>query len=342
MDRLTLGETMPGQTDEILADALLLLRRAQVRIANGHMEALSLILPNEQSVEVALHTHYPHPTRIASDVSRYPKQRRHLYVVAKTSAHLERKAWEGTIDLITLFPSQVIINGTRFLKDDASLDGDRLPHRRQRGKPPWGRWAIERALLQMKHPTTQKELAHLIGISPQAVSQALADHPYVQRTDHGWYVERTDSNVDRWINEYPGPGGAALYWYSLAPIVEQGHNAASLAAELEVQSLLSGDVAADDYAPWRLPATAIIYLREAVDFSVIDFMPTTRANATLIAKIPEDPTVWALGRTLAENPQRTLADPMLTLWDVTHSTGSDTDDAAEHLKAALTNGQLLD
>ncbi|OYD60717.1 hypothetical protein BDB13_5585, partial [Rhodococcus sp. OK302] len=79
----------------------------------------------------------------------------------------------------------------------------------------------------------------------------------------------------------------------------------------------------------------------AVDFTVIDFMPTTRANATLIARIPEDPTLWALGRTLDENPQRMLADPMTTLWDVTHSTGPDTADAAEHLKAALKNGQLL-
>lgn len=193
----------------------------------------------------------------------------------------------------------------------------------------------------MKHPTTQKELAHLIGISPQAVSQGLADHPYVQRNDDGCYIEHTDATIDRWIDDYPGPGGATLYWYSLDAIVEQGHNVATLADELEVQALLSDDVAADDYAPWRLPATAIIYLREAVDFTVIDFMPTTRENATLIAKIPEDPTVWALGRTLTENPQRMLADPMLTLWDVTHSTGSDTDDAAEGLDYRVVGGHMI-
>lgn len=245
------------------------------------------------------------------------------------------------IDLITLLPSQVIINGTRFFHDDAFIDGNRQL-RRQRGKSPWGgRWAIDRALLQMKHPTTQKELAHLIGISPRAVSQGLADHPYVQRNDDGCYIEHTDATIDRWIDDYPGPGEATLYWYSLDAIVEQGHNVATLADELEVQALLSDDVAADDYAPWRLPATAIIYLREAVDFTVIDFMPTTRENATLIAKIPEDPTVWALGRTLTENPQRMLADPMPTLWDVTHSTGSDTDDAAEGLDYRVVGGHMI-
>lgn len=62
----------------------------------------------------------------------------------------------------------------------------------------------------------------MLGISQQAVSQAVA-HLGSLVVDHGDGLRVRDrrSLLDRWLEEYAGPGGLEFGWYSLGPVGEQ-------------------------------------------------------------------------------------------------------------------------
>ncbi|MGW5151179.1 hypothetical protein [Rhodococcus koreensis] len=125
----------------------------------------------------------------------------------------------------------------------------------------------------------------------------------------------------------------ADYWYGLEPAVRQAEAAATCCAESNVGCVLTGDVAVDVYAPWRLPAVGGLYIRGLLDYTVAGFTPTTDAKYTLVVTVPQDPTVW---RTAAAAQPTGRVDPIIALHEVLGS--PDAAEAAEHLRRAILDG----
>jgi len=318
--------------DMILSQAMLLLREADVRISGGTLEDLSLALPDHSTreVQVKIRPLPPTPSKLAVILKR---RVRTLLVTSRPSKAVADAAARNLIDLITIAPANVVVGGVELLQSR-----DPAPAARTRGRTPWGRWAMLRALALAPGPLTQQELADAAGISQPAVHKNLKSVlTFVHRDIKGWTAQDRSTLLTWWVANYPGPSGVSTYWYSLKTPIQQAEEAAAFAEEMGAAPLVSGDAAADIYAPWRLPGTAHLYLRQAVDFTDAGFIQATREEATLISTIPEDRTLWPTAA-LSHRDGRPLADPLVTLRDVMHGGGADSSDAAEHLREAILTG----
>lgn len=209
----------------------------------------------------------------------------------------------------------------------------------RRGRPPWLRWALERVLLLSNEPVTVSDLADRMRTSSQAVSKALKGHMFLHRDAAGWQAQQRDVLLERFLAEYPGPGGASSYWYGLDAPVLQIAEARRLCVEMEVGALTAGDVAADHYAPWRLPVTAALHTRELLDFVPAGFTVASPEEHTLVTTVPQDPTIWHTA-TVPSGSNAAFVDPVLALHDVTHSSGTDADEAAQRLRHAILENTL--
>lgn len=198
-----------------------------------------------------------------------------------------------------------------------------------RGRKPWVRWALARALLLSDTAQSQPRLAELLGVSQQAVSLALKQLQTVRRTEHGWLAASPEELLAEYLARYPVPEGAVTYWYGLDPVIEQTTAAVEFCARQEVSVLVSGDAAADVYAPWRLPTRALLYTDRFVDLSAAGFSPATEDEYTLAVQVPADPTLW---RTAEISEPALLADPLITAGDVLRTGGPD---AADHVLATI-------
>ncbi|BCJ58340.1 MarR family transcriptional regulator [Micromonospora endophytica] len=190
----------------------------------------------------------------------------------------------------------------------------------------------------IQHPSaTQQELAALVGVSQPRISQALAalaDKDLVQRTPSGWAARDIDAAIRWWLATYPGPGGITIYWYALAPAVEQARTVVSLIKATDpVGVAVSGDVAADIIAPWRAPTRAILYAHTGLNLVDAGFIPAGEEEATLELTVPRDPGLWPLPGTASGG--LSLADPLQVLWDVWRSPGPDSEEAAQRVWAVL-------
>ncbi|KSZ55985.1 hypothetical protein Z045_25795 [Rhodococcus pyridinivorans KG-16] len=179
---------------------------------------------------------------------------------------------------------------------------------------------------------TQHRLAELLGVSQQAVSLALKQLQAVQRTEHGWLAASPGELLAEFLAGYPGPSGAVTYWYGLDPVIAQATAAVEFCTQQGISVLVSGDAAADVYAPWRLPTRALLYTDRFVDLSVAGFSPATEAEHTLAVQVPADPTLW---RTATISEPALLADPLITAGDVLRTGGADAAEAAEHVLATI-------
>ncbi|MFJ5954819.1 ArsR family transcriptional regulator [Paenarthrobacter sp. NPDC092416] len=319
------------EQDVILSQAMLLLREADVRITGGNLDALSLTAPDHKvwEVKVYLASTPPTPSKLHTILER---GLRTLVVTFRPTERLTETALHGKVDLITIAPVSVIIGGVQRLEPRRTAESAGKTH----GRAPWGRWALLRALALADGPQTQTGLAAAAGISQPAVNKHLRTlEAFVERDRWGWKAHDVDAIVAWLLDNYPGPRGVTSYWYGLDSTAEQAKKAAEFAQELGASPLVSGDAAADLYAPWRLPGSAIVYLREAVDFTDAGFAPAAPDEATLIATVPEDFTLWATAA-LAHRPEGIpLADPLVTLRDVTAGDAVDSKEAADHLRKAI-------
>lgn len=323
-----------SDVESSLSLALRVLRRAAVRITGGDLRALSLSLPGGTAKTVALlaPAFSPTPSKIEADLARHPKTPI-MYVVKSPGHAVLASAERGEVDLVSIEPPAVLVGG-RWLLDLKTEEGvPGAQHRR--GKMPWGQLAAERALIVSPDPMKQADIADAAMISQQAVSNALKTlDDFVVRMSQGWTDKETRRLVDRWMETYPGPGGASTFWYSLDSPGEQAKAAVQLAQDLDSSPLVSGDAAADLIAPWRLPITTRLYVREMVDFTEAGFTPAEPRDATLIVTVPDDPTLWKTAE-LGKQTDIPLADPLIVLWDVLRSSGPDADEAAARLREAI-------
>jgi hypothetical protein len=253
--------------------------------------------------------------------------RRLLLIVDATSSQLEDYARQNPVDIVNVRSGTVVIRNQEWAKPIPSDEPKRS------AKPAWGRWGVMRALFISRESRTQAELADCLGISQSAVSVILRDLAYVGHDERGWHVTNKDEIFRAWRETYSGPGGTSTYWYGLSDISQQAVGAVEVADELQIKHLTTGDIAADEYAPWRLPARAHIYVDEIVDFSVMNLTPADPADATFVATVPDDPTIWHTAYSLGPAP--TSADPLIVFWDVLNSVGPDAEEAAMKVLEAI-------
>ncbi|MEH0110784.1 helix-turn-helix domain-containing protein [Tersicoccus sp. MR15.9] len=203
-----------------------------------------------------------------------------------------------------------------------------------RGRPPSSRWSVLRALLLEPGPVTQRALSERLEITQQSVSRILPTlAEVVARSSGGWQLADRDRALTLWLQSYRGPGGHSTWWYGLDAPNVQSEQAATLASTLGVAPLISGDTAADRYAPWRTPRTARLYVREPIDLSSAGFVPDLTPSATLELVVPKDRSLWGTSVIL---DSRRYSDPLMVLWELVHrSDATDAPEAAEHLVNTL-------
>src|SRR5690606_39176221 len=112
-------------------------------------------------------------------------------------------------------------------------------------------FAIGRALLATPPEASQRALAAAAGVSQGAVSQSIS----------AWQALSPAELFDALVTRYPGPGGIDTFWWSDAPVREQGAEVAREGA------LLSGDIAASSISPWRVPEHVIAYAKHPIDLA---------------------------------------------------------------------------
>ncbi|WP_210432848.1 hypothetical protein [Rhodococcus sp. DMU1] len=215
---------------------------------------------------------------------------------------------------------------------DAVLDGEIVAFA-SKGQPSFG---LLQHRMHVHKPTAARE--SMTATSPDRAYRCRCSSPRSpgERTPGGWIAEPRAALLDAHLAEYPGSGGASTYWYGLEPVIRQASDAARFRSELGVPVLQSGDVAADVYAPWRLPTRAVLYVPQFLDFTAAGFTPATAGAHTLEVIVPADPTLWRTARAVSD--AAILVDPVIATHDVLRSPGPDAHEAAGHLRRAIEEG----
>lgn len=200
---------------------------------------------------------------------------------------------------------------------------------RPRGRIPWSKYALIRALLRTSGPRTQVELASEIGVSQASVSMMLKKlSEYTQKTPRGWAAIDRSALWDDFLTRYPGPGGVRTYWYSRQTFGKQ-------AQLLKGHSLLSADGAADELAPWRSASYLVAYAHSTVDMTALGFSPALSSEATVEIAIPADCTLFTTAKAWGMG----VVDPVVAAWDLAQVGGPSANEAVAQLKMFVMNAE---
>jgi hypothetical protein len=210
---------------------------------------------------------------------------------------------------------------------------------RRPGRLAYGTAAVMRALLLSREPITQSRLAEFASVTQPRVSQVLAELRGLGLVAHvtgGWQREDPYRLLKHWVRTAPSSGeGTTTSWASA--------QADPWEATLQVLPLLSdvhvsGDTAADVYAPWRRPALSVVYTSTTIDLHPTGLVTAERPDAAVLRVVtPADltllsePAIWRSFRDV----NVPLADPLIVWRDVAAGPGADAQDAADALLAAL-------
>lgn len=134
-----------------------------------------------------------------------------------------------------------------------------------------GSFAVIRALVGLSEEQSEDSgataLAALAGVSQPRVSQILRqlhDLELADKSSGGYWQPRREALLDRFLAEYPGPGGSQQYCYSLESPAAVAVNAGRLPAG-QGPIVVSADVGPDLILPWRRPSVVILYSKHAID-----------------------------------------------------------------------------
>jgi hypothetical protein len=285
---------------------------------------------------VLLLRHSPSPTEIkrALAVSRRDVDGL-LFVVARAGRALNEAAKaDRRVAYAALDDAVVCFQGDLF---PAGEERTAAPSRPRRGS--WVRLAILRVFaLSPVHPLSQSEMARLLGVSHVAVRKQLPHlDELVEHLAPGWQATNRGACWDRFMSEYPGPQGQATFWAAADAVAAQGDRIQrAMSRSGGVASAVSGDFAADFYAPWRRPGHIVAYATDQPALEEHGFATVRPADATVEVRTPRDPTILAMSRewiSPREMSPRRYVDPLMTAWDLCRSPGGDVESAVEQLRA---------
>jgi hypothetical protein len=218
------------------------------------------------------------------------------------------------------------------------------PRRRQRASLPHGPGSLTiiRFLIRQSDEWASfgpTHLANVAGVTQPRASQVLSrleSSGLVERAPEGWRADR-EALLNAFLNDYRGPGGTELCFYSLDPATKAAREVVSSLASDGSRIAVSADVGPDLIAPWRSPTVAVIYLDDSFDASEIGLVPAaSRDDANVILRIPDDTSVFRSDPlediTGAPLP---LADETQMIWDLHDLGGDDRVEAAGELKKWL-------
>jgi hypothetical protein len=204
-----------------------------------------------------------------------------------------------------------------------------------------GSFAVIRALVGFSGGESgATALAAQAGVSQPRASQVLHqlhELELVGRSGHGRWEPRREALLDRFLAEYPGPGGSEQYYYSLDSPVD----VAVRAGQASTQSrpiVASADVAPDLILAWRRPSQVILYVKHAIGPSGLALTEAQgRHDANVIMRIPQDRSVFPAPELVAQVQGRDvpLADPLQQIWDLQDLGGPDRIEAAGRLRQWL-------
>lgn len=183
-------------------------------------------------------------------------------------------------------------------------------------------------------------LAATAGITQPRASQVLRhlhDLGLVERGGHGRWRPHQQALLDRFLAEYPGPGGSVLFCYSLDPLVDVAVRA-SQASTPGRPVTVSADVGPDLIAPWRRPSHLILYTADAIEpasLSLVIAQGPHDANVTI--RMPADRSVFPVPVLTAQVRGKDvyLADPIQQIWDLEDLGGADRAEAAGRMREWL-------
>lgn len=218
-----------------------------------------------------------------------------------------------------------------------------VPAPKQRSLPRGsGSYAVIRALVRFSgdEEPGATTLAAQAGISQPRASQVLHrlhDLELVNVSGRGRWKPRREALIDRFLAEYPGPGGSEHYYYTLdspADVAARAGQASTPGRPVVV----SADVGADLIVPWRRPSLVILYVRHAIDPSDLGLTDAQgRHDANVIIRAPEDRSVFPVPALTGhvQGNEVPLADPLQQIWDLQDLGGADRVEAAGRLREWL-------
>lgn len=313
-----------------------MLRDLGISIVGGEGSRWTLRFPDGQVISRSLTDPVPRlGVREAGALLDRAGGPRPLAVADTSSPGLLRRAERGEIDLLLAEPLQIIVEGAVLRAPTAARPEVGRPSRRTRS---WTRWAIQRLLVAADHALTQTEIAATLGTSQQNVSAQLRAVENVERVRSGGFRATSRAQLlQDWMSEYSGPGGVSFGWYSLDEVVPETLRAAEVAEDVGMRPLLSGDVAADEIAPWKLPGRGLLYVASPLDLEDDGFVPASVEEATLVTVVPRDPTLWAVAA-WSQGHEPRLADPAIVYRDLLMDDAPDSPEAAAAFLESLLAG----
>lgn len=324
-------------------DTAALLQELGLRISEGSPEWSWLLrAPDGQVFEVEprapVERLTAHRVRAVS-AGRSIDPDRVLHIGRSATDGVVEDAEAGKINILTAEPVRLICGGRSYAADPEPPSRSQFRPQRT-GRPAWIRWALERYLLLTPEPTRQSVIADSLGTTQQSISRAAQNlDGLVADEGEGLMAVDRAKLLEHWRNEYTGPGGQEFGWYSLDPVAEQVERAIDLVALLDVKALVSGDIAADQLAPWKLPSRGQVYVAGPVDLGGDGFVAVPVEEASLVTCVPRDPTLWWLAPPTETTPSSDglpIADAAIVYWDLLTSTDLDSDEAADQVAALLT------
>jgi hypothetical protein len=206
-----------------------------------------------------------------------------------------------------------------------------------------GSYAVIRALVGSSGEDSEAgttALAARAGTSQPRASQILHqlhDLQLVRISGHGRWEQHREALLDRFLGEYPGPGGSEQYYYTLGSPVDVAVRAGRVSTPARPIAV-SADVGPDLIVPWRRPSLVILYARHAIDPSGLGLTEAQgRHDANVIMRNPEDRSVFPVPALAAgvQGNEVPLADPLQQIWDLQDLGGADRIEAAGRLREWL-------
>jgi hypothetical protein len=207
-----------------------------------------------------------------------------------------------------------------------------------------GSYAAIRALISLREKDNMgvgaTALANQANVSQPRASQILGQLDglgLVERLGRGRWLPRRDELLDRFLAEYPGPGGSEQYFYTLDPLAELAAHLTQTPARQDALAV-SADVGPDLIQPWRRPSTLIVYTKAALASAALRVTEAVgTSDANVIVRSPADHSVFPPQDLAAEfkGARIPLADPVQMIWDLQDLGGADRDEAAGKLSQWL-------